>query len=139
MTVCYNSEATIKKCVDSVASQSYTDMEHIIIDGSSTDSTVAVASTSASDNLKIFSEADDGIYDAMNKGFEKATGEVIAYLNSDDYYSHPEVIQKVKAKFESDNIDYVYGDIYYVNDAQVRVRSWMLHKRVSYDNADRWC
>lgn len=126
VTVCYNSEDTIKKCIDSVSSQSYPDIEHIIIDGNSSDSTVAVASTSASENIKIFSEADDGIYDAMNKGFEKATGEVIAYLNSDDYYAHPGVIRNVMVKFENNNIDYVYGDIYYVNEALIRVRSWVV-------------
>jgi len=87
VTVCYNSEDTIHKCIESISSQTYQNIEHIIIDGGSSDTKLDIVRSNTSENIKVFSEADDGIYDAMNKGFYKATGDVMAYLNSDDYYS----------------------------------------------------
>ena len=112
--------------MESILSQTYQDLEHIIIDGCSSDNTLDIVRSYASENIKVFSEADDGIYDAMNKGFYKATGDVVAYLNSDDYYSNPEVIRSVMSKFGTPEIDYVYGDIDYINEALVKVRSWIV-------------
>tara|TARA_B100001059_G_C17834869_1_gene587327 strand:+ start:4132 stop:4881 length:750 start_codon:yes stop_codon:yes gene_type:complete len=126
VTVCYNSEDTIHKCIESILTQTYQNIEYIIIDGGSSDATLDIIRSNISENIKIFSEADDGIYDAMNKGFYKATGDVVAYLNSDDYYSSPEVIRSVMLKFNNREVDYVYGDIDYINKALVKVRSWVV-------------
>ena len=126
VTVCYNSEDTIHKCIESISSQTYQNIEHIIIDGGSSDSTLDIVRSYTSANIKVFSEADDGIYDAMNKGFYKSTGDVVAYLNSDDYYSNPEVIRSVMLKFDTPYVDYVYGDIDYINESMVKVRSWVV-------------
>ena len=126
ITVCYNSQDTIHTCMESILSQTYQDLEHIIIDGCSTDNTLEIVRSYTSENIKVFSEADDGIYDAMNKGFYKATGDVVAFLNSDDYYSNPEVIQNVMRKFGATEVAYVYGDIDYINEALVKVRSWVV-------------
>lgn len=126
ITVCFNSGKTIKDCVQSVVNQRYDNIEHIIIDGGSTDTTLDIVRAFASKNLEVFSEADDGIYDAMNKGFYKAKGDIVAFLNSDDYYASPDVICNVMNKFESHDVDYVYGDIEYINKAEVKVRSWVV-------------
>lgn len=89
ITVCYNSEKTIARTLDSVLGQTETDYEYIIIDGASTDHTLDIVESyrdKFGDRLQVYSEPDNGIYDAMNKGIQKATGELIGLVNSDDYY-----------------------------------------------------
>jgi len=87
ITVCFNSEATIELCLNSVASQSWANVEHIIVDGCSTDSTLQLIEENRQGNMVVVSEPDNGIYDAMNKGLSLATGDYVAYLNSDDLYT----------------------------------------------------
>ena len=94
ITVCYNSEETINKTLNSVASQVYDNIEHIIIDGKSTDRTINIVKEYFHIK-KIISESDNGIYHAMNKGLEIATGDIIGFLNSDDFYASNHVLKKI--------------------------------------------
>ena len=111
VTVCYNSEATIQKAIDSVASQAWPDIEHIVIDGASRDATVSIIQRNASAIAHFVSEPDTGVYSAMNKGLKLATGDVIAFLNSDDVYSHPGVLGSVAHTMQAECLDALYGDI----------------------------
>jgi len=115
VTVCCNSEKTIKTTLKSVRDQTHKKIEHIIIDGNSADNTVLIAKQYPHIN-KIISEPDCGIYDAMNKGLKIATGEIIGFLNSDDFYENNEVISKVAKEFEKDpSLDACYSDLIYVD------------------------
>ena len=99
-------------------SQDYNNVEHIIIDGKSTDGTIDIIK-SYGDKISYFiSEQDDGIYDAMNKGIRAATGDVIGVLNSDDFYPCNHIISDVVKKFNDHDTDSVYGDLVYVDDEQ---------------------
>lgn len=115
ITVVFNGESTIKDCIESVLGQTYPGIEYIIVDGKSTDSTVEIVKSYGSRIAHFVSEKDRGIYDAMNKGIALATGDVVGILNADDFYAHPDVIQKVVQAMG--NADAVYGDLVYV-DAQ---------------------
>lgn len=86
ITVCYNSEKTIEDTIRSVASQDYDDIEYIIIDGGSTDSTLDIVKKNSNHVDVYLSEKDEGLYDAMNKGIKLASGDVIGILNSDDFF-----------------------------------------------------
>ena len=122
ITVTFNSEKTLQDTLDSVLRQDYRNIEHIIIDGGSTDSTVdlirAYASKTTSHSVKWVSEKDRGIYDAMNKGIAMATGEVIGILNSDDYFTSNDVVSKLIKPFSDEEIDAVYGDIHFIHDKE---------------------
>jgi len=110
ITVCYNSGKTIEKTIRSVNSQTYTNIEHIFIDGKSTDNTVNIIKK-LSPTSKLISEKDSGIYDAMNKGYKVATGDIIGTLNSDDFYLDNNVIQNIVDRFVNNDIDYFCGRI----------------------------
>lgn len=113
VTACYNSSDTIRDTVDSVRSQDFGAYEHIIIDGCSTDETCAIVESYCDSRIKVISERDDGIYDAMNKGIRMAKGEYIATLNSDDYYVDGNVFSRVHdAVISNDFPDIVYGNKY---------------------------
>ncbi len=114
ITVCYNSVATIEDTINSVANQTYYDIEHIIIDGNSTDGTQAVISRNISKIARFLSENDRGVYDAMNKGITLATGEIVGILNADDFYKDEHVIAKVMAAFTSHPIDSLFADLVFV-------------------------
>lgn len=111
ITVCYNSSATIERTIQSVIRQNYSDLEYIIIDGGSTDGTLDVIAKYQPYISLCISEPDNGIYDAMNKGLERTTGDVVAFLNSDDWYER-DVFEKVKNYFNGSNADMVSGNIY---------------------------
>ena len=115
ITATYNSEAHIADCVRSVNSQTYDNIEHIIIDGASKDSTVKIIEETPNRVAKIVSEPDKGIYDAMNKGIRMATGDVIGILNSDDFFTSDDVIQTVVESFNNYDIDALYGDVHFVS------------------------
>jgi glycosyltransferase len=127
ITVVYNNSKTILDAIISVKNQSYVSIEHIIIDGGSTDGTLEILN----ENMHLFnvliSEKDNGLYDAMNKGINIANGEVIGILNSDDFYNNNEIISDVMSNFISDtNLDIIYGDIIYVKHTNINklVRYW---------------
>src|SRR5580698_7185701 len=124
VTVCYNSAKSIGDTLASVAAQRGANYEHIIVDGASTDGTMAIVRQHESTALRWISEADRGIYDAMNKGAAVARGDMIGFLNSDDRYADPQVLADVEAAYTNHGCDYVYGDLQMV-DAQGRLaRHW---------------
>jgi glycosyltransferase involved in cell wall biosynthesis len=125
ITACYNSAATIGDTLQSVAMQDYEHIEHIIIDGASTDNTIEITGYFPH-VAKIVSEKDKGIYDAMNKGIALATGDVVGILNSDDVYTDRHVISKVMKAFQTDHADAVYADLQYVKyeDLDKVTRTW---------------
>ena len=115
ITVCFNSAASIAHALDSVAAQTHPDIEHIVIDGASTDDTVAIVRDRGKHVARLISEPDRGIYDAMNKGLKLATGELVGFLNADDMFAHRDVVASIAFAAQQDPAaDAVYGDIVYV-------------------------
>ena len=114
ITVCYNSAATIADTLSSVANQTWNDIEHIVIDGASTDGTQALIGRKGARVALVVSEPDAGIYDAMNKGLSLASGEVIAFLNADDVYAHSRVLEDVAECMQEEGLDALYGDTEFV-------------------------
>jgi glycosyltransferase len=125
ITACYNSAETIRDTLESIRSQDYKNIEHIIVDGGSKDQTIDIAKQFPHVS-KVVSEKDDGIYDAMNKGISLATGDIIGILNSDDIYTNNSVIEKVMKEFEDGSTDAVYADLQYVkyDNTQKITRTW---------------
>jgi glycosyltransferase len=117
ITVVYNNKAYLADCIESVLAQTYSNIEHIIIDGGSTDGTLLVIDRYRSKIAKVLSGPDAGIYDAMNKGIGLATGDVIGLLNADDLYADNGVLDKVAAAFADSSIDACYSDLVYVDRA----------------------
>lgn len=119
ITVTYNSGATLAYTIESVLSQTYPDIEYIIVDGSSKDNTVTIIKEyepQFKGRIKWISEPDKGLYDAMNKGIRMATGDIIGILNSDDFFTNQNVLQKVVDTFNEDaSLDAVYGDVHFVH------------------------
>lgn len=118
ITTTFNSSSTIADTFRSVLSQSYSDYEYIIIDGASKDATLDIIKEyepKFGGRMRYISEPDRGIYDAMNKGLRMATGDVVGFLNSDDFYTSPAVLDTVVQAFSKDKIDAVYGDVHYIN------------------------
>jgi glycosyltransferase involved in cell wall biosynthesis len=126
ITIAYNSEATIEATIRSVIAQSYPDIEYIIIDGCSKDSTLSIIEKYKSQIARVVSERDKGIYDGMNKGVSMATGDIIGILNSDDFYADSDVIKDVVALFEKTQCQATYADLVYVDrlDEQKVIRTW---------------
>jgi len=111
ITVCHNSATTIRDTLASVATQTYANIEYIIIDGGSTDDTLQILKEYPDAITKSLSESDHGIYDAMNKGIERATGEYILFLNSDDILLHDRVIEDAAKAISTKHPDIVFGDM----------------------------
>jgi glycosyltransferase involved in cell wall biosynthesis len=126
ITVVYNNQNTIAHTIQSVLSQSYPHIEYIIIDGQSTDNTLAIVRSFNSQVIKWISEPDRGIYDAMNKGILKSTGEVIGFLNADDFYASTTTVEKIVNTLLHTQADSVYGDLAYTdpNDTTKINRYW---------------
>ena len=121
ITVSFNSAKTLGDTMKSVLGQTFTDIEYIVVDGGSTDDTVELIRQYESlfeGRLKWITEKDSGIYDAMNKGIQIATGNVIGILNSDDYFTSNDVIEKMIGAFDDPSLDAVYGDIHFIRDEQ---------------------
>ena len=126
VTVCLNAAATVRDAVESIAAQSHPEIEHIVIDGGSTDGTLELLKSSSDRISRLVSEKDQGLYDAMNKGAGLCTGEVIGFLNADDVYASDRVISKVAQCFKDSSTDACYGDLEYVakDNIQKIVRRW---------------
>lgn len=126
ITVCYNSERTIKDTIDSVLAQDYANIEYIIIDGQSSDGSIDLVKSYGNRIDQFISEKDKGMYDALNKGIQLATGDLIGILNSDDFYTDEKVISDVVAQIKADDADALYADLHYVDvqDSSIVKRYW---------------
>ena len=127
ITAVYNNEKTILDSIQSIQNQSYKNIEHIIIDGGSTDNTLKIIKQNLDANSILLSEKDNGLYDAMNKGIKIATGNLIGILNSDDIYNDYNTIESIVNKFILDpDLKILYGDLVYVkeNNTNDQVRYW---------------
>ena len=126
ITVTFNSERFLEDCIRSVQLQTYKNIEHIIVDGKSTDGTVGIIKKYQQGITSWVSEADRGMYDAINKGIGMATGDIIGILNSDDILDNDHVIFNIANKFINSNTDAVFGDLEYVSqdDMQKVFRVW---------------
>jgi len=121
ITVAYNSSATIETTLDSVQAQGYPELEYMVVDGGSTDATLDVVRKYPELVTQLISEPDRGIYDAMNKGVQRATGEVVGILNSDDFYRHSRVLQEVAEAFAADpELEVLMGDVDFVSDEDLQ-------------------
>jgi len=124
ITISFNAEKTIEKTLMSVESQSYGNIEHLIVDGGSKDNTLEICN-SFPHVSKIISESDKGVYDAFNKGLKIATGDIIGFLNADDvFYDSNSVLEIVNA-FSIYETDIVYGNLDYVNEDGKVIRNWI--------------
>ena len=125
ITITYNSAKTLDRALTSVQSQTYKDIEHIIVDGASTDGTRELIEAYAKKhkNVRWVSEKDEGIYNALNKGIRMATGDIIGFLHSDDVLYSSDSIGQIAAAFASQEVDVVYGDLQYCKGNKV-VRRW---------------
>tara|TARA_B100001109_G_C18791375_1_gene440235 strand:- start:201 stop:953 length:753 start_codon:yes stop_codon:yes gene_type:complete len=110
ITATYNREKTIKRSIESTKSQDYKNVELVMIDGASSDKTVEAAKPYLTKNDILISEKDKGIYDALNKGIENSTGEIIGFLHSDDIFSTKSVLSMIASVFKENDVDLVYGD-----------------------------
>lgn len=116
ITVCYNSVSTIGDTIQSVLAQTCPEMEYVIVDGGSNDGTLDVIRRYEPEfggRLRWVSEKDKGLYDAMNKGLAMATGDVVGFLNSDDFFTSAHVLQRVRTAFLNGDVEAVYGDVHY--------------------------
>lgn len=132
ITVCYNSEKTIKDTIESVLKQTYKNYEYIIVDGNSKDKTLDIIKSyekKFNNNLKYISESDKGLYDAMNKGIKLATGDIIGILNSDDILYDENVFQKIIDNFEEN--DGVYSNLVLMNEDFTKITRNFKSKELS--------
>lgn len=117
VTVCFNSAATLSDTIESVLAQTHRNLEYIVVDGASTDNTVALLKRYEprfEGRMRWISEPDKGIYDAMNKGIRMATGDVVGVLNSDDFFTSPDIVKLIAERIESHEA--VYGDVCYFSE-----------------------
>lgn len=130
ITVCYNSEKTVRRTIESVLNQSYCHIEYIIVDGKSSDGTIDILQEYQSkfgERLRIVSEHDEGIYDAMNKGIKMASGEIVGILNSDDYYEG-DAVEKIVSIWDKKGMQILYGLMRALKDGQEYSVSLLSHK-----------
>lgn len=119
ITVTYNSVSTLRDTFESVLQQTYFDIEYIIVDGASKDNTLSIIKEyelKFKGRMRWISEPDRGLYDAMNKGIQMATGDIVGIINSDDFYHRTDILQIIADSFKNHSIQAVYGDVRFVND-----------------------
>ena len=126
VTVCLNARDTIAEAVESVRDQAYRDVEHVVVDGASDDGTLEVLEKYRNGISCLISEQDPGLYFAMNKGIDAATGDYLGFLNSDDVYSHPHALESIARALAASGAEAAHGDLVYVdrNDPSRVVRYW---------------
>lgn len=126
VTAVYNSEKTVADAINSVASQTYNDVEHVIIEGRSTDGSLDVIQRYKHDRMNVLSEPDDGIYDALNKGIRRSKGDIIGFVHSDDFLANNEVLSTVAKAFKNPEVEAVFSDLDYVSqeDHSRVIRHW---------------
>jgi glycosyltransferase len=124
ITASYNSEATILRCLKSIREQKQVSVEHIIIDGASSDNTCTLVENSGIKPDVLFSQKDDGLYDALNKGIRECSGDFIGLLHSDDTFKHSNTLSLIKEAFDSSGANVVYSNLEYVGISGNIVRDW---------------
>jgi len=126
ITVCFNNAEMIEDTINSVLRQDYNNTEYIVVDGASTDGTLDILKKYHNQIHKYISESDKGVYDAMNKGLNLATGDIMGFLNSGDFYTNEKVIGRIVEVTKVNNVDCCYGDLEYVveNNPSKTVRRW---------------
>lgn len=126
ITAVFNARDTIRDALNSVSEQDYSDIEHVVVDGASTDGTAEIIESCRSSIDVLVSERDEGIYDALNKGIAIASGDVIGFLHADDLFSDHRVLSRIAHAMADQAVDAVYGDLNYVSrrDSQRVIRHW---------------
>ena len=122
ITATWNSAATVRDTFESVLRQTHPDIDYVVVDGASTDGTVDIIreyEPRFGGRMRWISEKDHGLYDAMNKGLRMAQGEAVGILNSDDFYTAPDILERVSETLTRDGADAVYGDIHFVDDSDL--------------------
>lgn len=117
ITAVRNGERDIKATLESVAAQEHANIEHIVVDGASTDGTVEAVRSAARPVARLLSEPDQGVYDAFNKGLRLATGEIVGYLNAGDTYCAPDAVHRIAGRFERSDVEATFGDVLIVDPA----------------------
>ncbi|MBC7384394.1 MAG: glycosyltransferase [Bacteroidia bacterium] len=126
ITTVLSNRKCLSDAMESVLNQVHDDIEYIIVDGGSTDGTVELIRSYGNKVTKFLTEPDEGMYDALNKGIQMATGDIIAIINSDDFYVNRHVISQVVHAFEEHKCDAVYSNLYYISntDKEKIIRTW---------------
>jgi glycosyltransferase involved in cell wall biosynthesis len=126
ITVCLNSSKTIISTLQSISDQAYSNIEHIIVDGGSTDGTLDLVKTWRSHEIKLINRPNLGIYQSMNTGINLSTGDIVGILNADDFFSDNTVITDITNIFQNKNPDAIFGDIVYVHQSNLNliIRNW---------------
>ena len=122
ITICYNAAATIERTIRSVVSQTYQDVEYIIVDGASKDDTLTIINRYKDNISKVLSERDKGLYDAMNKGISMATGDYLCFLNAGDCFHAADTLQRMVDTLHGEMPDVIYGETALVDDAGTFLR-----------------
>jgi glycosyltransferase involved in cell wall biosynthesis len=131
VTATFNSASVLKSCLDSICSQQHNSVEHLIIDGGSTDNTQLLIKDYQNNyqniDIKFISEPDQGIYDALNKGIQKATGDIIGFVHSDDALASKDTLKNIAKAFYENDVYGVYGDLHYVaaDNPNKILRNWV--------------
>lgn len=118
ITATRNNAATLEATIQSVMKQTHTDIDHIIIDGASTDNSIDIIHRWAAlypERIRYISEPDNGVYNAINKGIRMAKGDIIGILHGNDRFSSPDILSKINDSFSSPDVNFIYGDIHYIN------------------------
>jgi glycosyltransferase involved in cell wall biosynthesis len=126
ITAVYNSEATVGEAIASVAAQTHPDVEHLVVEGKSKDGSLSAIERAGHDRMRLISEPDKGIYDALNKGVRNATGDVVGFIHSDDFLAHDRVLSRIATAFEDPAVEAVFSDLDYVAQADTSrvIRHW---------------
>ncbi len=140
ITATWNCADTLPHCLSSVARQDYRNLEHVVVDGASTDGTLLVLEEHRHQTAICISEPDHGIYDALNKGIALASGEVVGFLHADDFYASDDVLSAIAEQFRDPSVCAVYGDLQYVRktDTTEVVRRWKSNPFQARDLAWGW-
>ena len=126
LTVVFNRADTIAGAIQSVASQIYPNVEHVVVDGASNDGTLSVINANKNKAMLVISEPDNGIYDALNKAIVHSSGDIIGLMHSDDFFANDQVLTKIADEFTDPSVDAVYGDLDYISasDSSLIRRRW---------------
>lgn len=126
ITAVYKSAETVGEAIASVAKQTHVDLEHVIVEGASNDGSLEAVKRAGHDRMRLISEPDTGIYNALNKGIKLATGDVIGFIHSDDFLAHEGVLARISAAFEDPSVEAVFSNLDYVSQADTSqiIRHW---------------